>query len=89
MPLFRDIKSMWLLHIKGFLFLAIGAMAFLLVILEMPNWRIAALLAMGTWAFCRFYYYLFYVLEKYAGRNQRYTGVFDALKYLLTRKDKK
>jgi hypothetical protein len=87
--IFGDIKSVWLLHAKGFLFLVAGIIAFVGILREMPHWRVAALLAVGTWAFCRFYYYLFYVLENYAGRNQRYAGILDALKYLLIRKKKK
>jgi len=39
-------------------------------------------LALGH--FCRFYYYLFYVPERYLGRERRFSGVFDALRYLLT-----
>lgn len=86
MSLFRDIKSAWLLHAKGLLFLATGLIACAGILLESPSARVAALLAIGIWAFCRFYYYLFYVLENYAGRGRRYAGLLDALKYIVTRK---
>ena len=35
------------------------------------------LLALCIWAFCRFYYFLLYVLEKYVGVEGRYAGVWD------------
>lgn len=89
MSILRDIKSVALLHTKGFLFLATGILAFAGILLEIPKIRIALLLLIGTWAFCRFYYYLFYVLEKYAGREKRYAGILDALKYILNQKNKK
>ena len=86
MKLFRDIQSKWLLHVKGFLFLVIGLMACGGILLEARSLRIFCLLVIGVWGFCRFYYYLFYVLERYAGRDRKYAGLFDALRYIITRK---
>lgn len=87
MPLSRDIQSKPLLHAKGLLFLFAGLVAVTGLLLESPHLRTAALLAIAVWAFCRFYYYLFYVLENYAGRERRYAGLLDALRYLLTHRD--
>lgn len=83
MNLFRDIRSRRWLIIKGILFLVLSISAGTLLLHE--NWspRNAALLIITIWAACRFYYFLFYVLERYAGREQRYAGVWDALVYLL------
>jgi hypothetical protein len=86
MKLFRDIQSAWLLHAKGVLFLVIGLMACGGILLEAGSLRILFLLVIGVWGFCRFYYYLFYVLERYAGRDRKYAGLFDAMRYILTRK---
>ncbi len=86
MKLFRDIQSAWLLHAKGILFLVIGLMACGGILLEAASLRILFLLVIGVWGFCRFYYYLFYVLERYAGRGRKYAGVLDALRYIITRK---
>ena len=88
MPLTDDIRSKPLLHAKGLLFLLAGLIALGGVLLESPHLRTAALLAIGVWSFCRFYYYLFYVLENYAGRGRRYAGVFDALRYVFTRRER-
>ena len=83
---FRDIRSRGLLHAKGLAFLSIGMMACGAILLEAPNVRVLVLLGFGIWGFCRFYYYLFYVLENYAGRGRRYAGVLDALKYVVFRR---
>lgn len=82
MKLTDDLKSPWMIHLKGALFLILGLMAAAFVWLEIPTLRTLGLLCVTIWAFCRFYYYLFYVLERYLG-NQRSSGIFDALKHLV------
>lgn len=86
MKIFGDIQSKWLLHSKGLLFLVIGLMACGGILLEAASLRVLFLMVVGVWGFCRFYYYLFYVLEHYAGRDRKYAGIFDALRYIITRK---
>lgn len=83
MKLFDDIKNQNVLHLKGFLFLALGIVAASLLLYDNLSIRTIALLMITIWAFCRFYYFLFYVLEKYAGRDRRYAGILDALSYLF------
>lgn len=79
-----DIKSARLLHLKGWLFLAIALLSAALLILENPGLRTVLLcLALG-WGAARFYYYLFYVLEKYTGRDRPYAGILDEIRHLLT-----
>jgi hypothetical protein len=79
----RDIQSKRLLHMKGYLFLLLGLMAAGILIFQSPNIRTLLLLLIAIWSFCRFYYYLFYVLERYIGRDQKYAGILDALSYAL------
>lgn len=88
MRLFQDIRSKRLLHLKGVLFLVVGLLASAAIFLENPRVQTLVLLLIGIWAFCRFYYYLFYVLEHYAGSGRSYAGVVDALKFLLTRNNR-
>jgi len=83
MKLTGDLKSPWLIHAKGFLFLVIGLVAAVLLLVQMPTLRTAVLLGTAVWAFCRFYYYLFYVLERYLGREEPFAGVFDAIRFLI------
>ncbi len=88
MSLSDDIRSKPLLHAKGLLFLLAGLIAAGGILLESPSLRTAALLGIGVWAFCRFYYYLFHVLENYAGRGRPYAGILDALRYVFTRRER-
>ncbi len=86
MKLTADIKNPRVLHFKGLVFGLLGLMASSLILLESPEWRTAGLLAIAIWAFCRFYYFLFYVLEHYAGRGRPYAGLWDALGHLMKRR---
>jgi len=83
MKLTDDLKSPWLLHLKGALFLFLGLFAATLLLIQVPSLRIAVLLGICVWSFCRFYYYLFYVLDRYLGREKRFAGVLDAVGHLL------
>ena len=85
MKITGDIQDPRLIHTKGVLFVCLGVMSAVLLIAELPTLKTVALLTVTIWAFCRFYYYLFYVLEKYLGREKRFAGVFDALRFLLSR----
>lgn len=85
MKLTGDIKSPWLIHTKGALFVALGLLSAALLIAQLPTLKTVALLGVTIWAFCRFYYYLFYVLDRYLGREKRFAGVVDAMRFLLAR----
>ena len=87
MNLFADIKSRRLLIAKGLLFLILGILAIAAILFESWNLQTAVLLLIAIWAFCRFYYFLFYVLEHYAGSNRKYAGLFDAILYVLRSKN--
>jgi hypothetical protein len=71
-----DLKSRKLIIAKGLMFLAIAAMCAYLILSELPSIRIAVLLALLIWAACRFYYFLFYVLERYVDPELRYSGIW-------------
>jgi len=75
-----DIKSPRVLKLKGFLFALIGLIATGMLIARDPTWQTMLLCGLAIWAWCRFYYFLFYVLEHYAGSKRPYAGILDALK---------
>ena len=83
MKITDDLKNSWLIHLKGALFLVMGLGAGSMLLVLSPTIRTATLLLITVWAFCRFYYYLFYVLDRYLGREKRFAGVIDALRYLI------
>lgn len=82
MKITGDLKSPRMIHAKGILFLVLGLAASVLLVLQMPTLRTSLLLGTAVWAFCRFYYYLFYVLERYLGREEPFAGIFDAVRFL-------
>ena len=69
---------------KGILFLAMGILSAALILIEHPDWRIGLLLAVAIWSFCRFYYFAFYVIEKYVDPSFRFAGLSAFARYLIT-----
>ena len=86
MGLTRDLESRRAIVFKGLLFFLLGLLASALLLLDFFSWRHAALLALAVWAFCRAYYFAFYVIEKYVDEQFRYSGLVDFLRYLLSRR---
>jgi len=81
-----DIKDPRLLYLKGFLFLFAGVFASALLLLEVPTLRGALLLAIAVWSFARFYYFAFYVIERYVDPSFKFAGLGSFVTYLLTKK---
>lgn len=78
-----DLSNPRLIWLKGWLFLALGLIACAGLLLEAPSLRVAAMLAIAVWAFCRFYYFAFYVIEKYVDPGHRFTGLIDFARYAV------
>ena len=74
-----DLRSKRWIVAKGVMFAVIALAAAALILSEMPSPRMTALVALLVWASCRFYYFLFYVLERYVDPTMRYAGLFDLL----------
>ena len=68
---------------KGVLFLLLGLLAAALVFSERPTFRVAALLIVAIWSFCRFYYFAFYVLERYVDPSFRFSGLLALIRHLI------
>ena len=81
-----DLKSKWLIVLKGGLFLLVPLLAAFGLLLQSPSWRTALLVAVLVWSASRFYYFLFYVLEKYVDPSLRYAGVLAQLRALWGRR---
>ena len=79
----KDLSNPFWIKLKGILFLCIGIAAAVLVFLDSPTLRTAVLLALGIWSFCRFYYFAFYVIEKYVDPDYKFSGLISFAKYLL------
>ena len=83
-----DITNPKVLKLKGLLFLFLGVLSGGILIAVTADWTVTLLLTISVWAFARFYYFAFYVLEHYADHKFRYSGIFDLIKYLITKKYK-
>lgn len=81
-----DIKNPRLILIKGFLFLFLGLLASGILLAQDFSWKILALLLIAIWAFCRFYYFVFYVIEHYVDDSYRFSGLLSFLRYLTQRR---
>ena len=68
------------------LFLFLGLLTAGLLVIENPQMRTVTLLAVCIWAFCRFYYYAFYVIERYIDPAYRFGGLLSAANYLVRTK---
>jgi hypothetical protein len=77
----KDLSSSFWIKVKGILFLGIGFAAAILLFLDQPTWRTAVLLVMAIWSFCRFYYFAFYVIEKYVDSIYKFSGLISFAKY--------
>jgi hypothetical protein len=81
-----DLKSPFLIHLKGWLFLLIAAMSGGLLICLTLDARIALLLGLCVWSACRFYFYAFYVIERWVDRRYRFAGLGSFIAYLVRRR---
>ncbi len=81
-----DLKNPRIIIAKGFLFLGLGLLASLLLLMETFSLKVSLLLAIAIWAFCRFYYFAFYVIEHYVDGQYRFAGLCAFLRYLLRKR---
>ncbi len=71
----KDLQSERLMWLKGWLFVVIGLVSAALVILENPTARTTLFLVLTMWAFCRAYYFAYYVIEHYIDPGFKYAGL--------------
>ena len=82
----KDLKSAFWIKLKGLLFLVMGIAAAVFLLLDNLKWQTAVLLAITIWSFCRFYYFAFYVIEKYVDPGYKFSGLISFARYLLQRR---
>jgi hypothetical protein len=79
----KDLTNPAWIKAKGLLFLLLGLLSAVLLFFERPTLRVAALLAIVVWSFCRFYYFAFYVLQRYVDPTYRFSGLLSLVRYLF------
>jgi hypothetical protein len=70
---------------KAGLLLLIGIVSAVLLLVETPTVRCGVLLVLTIWAFCRAYYFAFYVIEHYVDPGYHFSGLWSFLVYLCRR----
>ena len=53
-------------------------------LVKTKSWIIGFLLLLVIWSSARFYYFMFYVIEKYVNSNYKFGGILHFLKYLIS-----
>lgn len=81
-----DLKNPKVIVAKGFLFLFAGLLAAGTLLLLHPDLRTAALLALAVFCFARFYYFAFYVLERYVDPSYKFAGLTSFVAYFLRKR---
>ncbi len=78
-----NIESPFWLWIKGGLFVAIGCLCLVFVAMVTQSVQVVAVCCLAIWAFCRAYYFAFYVIENYIDPKFRFAGLLSVLGYFL------
>lgn len=84
----KDLQSTSAMWLKGGLFLVIGLMSGGILLIEHGSWRMALLLGLCVWGFCRAYYFAFYVIEHWVDPGYKFSGLGHFLTYALSRRRK-
>ncbi len=84
-----DLQSKHWIVAKGIAFGGIAVAAAVLVLFESTSVRTAVLLLLLVWAACRFYYFLFYVLERYVDPTLRYAGLIALVRAILEKRSRR
>jgi hypothetical protein len=82
----RDLSNPQWIKLKGLLFFLLGTSSAVLLLVEAPVPRVALLLMIAIWAFCRAYYFAFYVIEHYVDPTYRFSGILSFLRYITSRR---
>jgi hypothetical protein len=85
----QDLTNPAWIKAKGFLFLFLGLLSAVLLFFERPTLRVALLLILAVWCFCRFYYFAFYVIEHYVDPTYRFSGLLSFARYFFRRQRQK
>jgi len=82
----RDIASISWIKAKGALFLLLGMLSATLLVFAQPTFKTGFLIVVAIWSFCRFYYFAFYVIERYVDPSYRFSGLVSFALHLMQEK---
>ena len=79
----KDLTDPRWITLKGILFLIVGVLSAALLVCDNPSFKTGMLLVITIWCFCRFYYFAFYVIEKYVDSRYKFSGLWSFACYLF------
>jgi hypothetical protein len=77
----RELRDVRWIKLKAALFVCAGVLAVALLITDRPTLREIFLLVVVIWAFCRAYYFAFYVLERYVDPSYKFSGLASLVRH--------
>jgi hypothetical protein len=81
-----DLQDSRLIWAKGMLFFLLGCLSAAVLIARVAGWTETVLLCITVWAFCRAYYFAFYVIQHYVDAEYRFDGLVSFVRYSLSRR---
>lgn len=79
----KNLEDRRLIWLKGGLFLGLGLLALVLLLVQLTDIRLVVLLLITIWAFCRAYYFAFYVIEGYVDPTYKFAGLLHFARYAV------
>lgn len=83
----KEITNPKLLWLKASLFVVIGMASAFLLLLDMPRLRDGVFFALSVWAFCRAYYFAFYVIEHYIDERFKFAGLISVIQHIIRKSE--
>jgi hypothetical protein len=83
----KDLENPAWIKCKALLFLLLGLLSGMLLFAEQPTLKVALLLILTIWSFCRLYYFAFYVIEHYLDPKYRFSGIFSVVRYVASKRE--
>ena len=84
-----DLKSPAAMYLNAVLLVAVGLLSSLLLLLEDFRFERLGLLVVAVWAFCRAYYFAFYVIEHYVDPTYKFSGLINFFLYVHGKSQKR
>lgn len=81
----RDLTHPGWIKAKAALFLFAGTLASALLLIEQPTLKVALLLILAIWCFCRAYYFVFYVMEHYVDPGYKFSGLISFVRHVTAK----
>jgi hypothetical protein len=82
----NDLTSARWIKAKGILFLLLGLLSVTLLLFAHPTLKTGLMIIIGIWSFCRFYYFAFYMIERYVDPSYRFSGLVSFARYVIQKK---